>query len=133
MRAVVKLRFGDTLASDTAFKGQAFSMRRSSSLPKDGEGSKMAFLKEEHGHLQSLSSPILSKINDGFICFKDALTGKAKQKYTAFQVVEGGSSDMPVCIASASLSSPVRLQVLKKAQYMLAGNRTCRVSVWSAK
>lgn len=68
-------------------------MRRSSSLPKDGEGG-----KEEHGHLQSLSSPILSKINDGFVCFKDALTGKAKAKYTAFKIIEGkDTASKPLC------------------------------------
>lgn len=59
-------------------------MRRSSSLPKSDTVD-----KSEHGHLQSLSSPILSKINDGFVCFKDSLTGKAKSKFDAYHVFTG--------------------------------------------
>lgn len=67
------------------------SMRRSSSLPR-GED-----VKDEHGHLQSLSSPILSKINDGFVCFKAAITGKANDKYTAFYSFEGASRQLIHC------------------------------------
>lgn len=74
-------------------------MRRSSSLPPKSEN----VSEDEHGHLQSLSSPILSKINDGFICFKDALTGKAKDKYTSFYTFGGVFEDLVLCLATANV------------------------------
>ena len=69
------------------------SMRRSSSLLRGDDA------KDEHGHLQSLSSPILGKINDGFVCFKAAITGKANDKYTAFYTFEGASRQLIRCKA----------------------------------
>lgn len=50
---------------------------------------KLEYAPDEHGHLQSLSSPILSKINDGFKCFKEAVAGKGENINTAFHTIEG--------------------------------------------
>lgn len=67
-------------------------MPRAASLEKNGN-----LAKDEHGTLQSLSSPILSKIDNGFVCFKDAVTGKAEGKYTAFHTLDGMALLVSVC------------------------------------
>ena len=63
--------------------------RRSTSMKRTPLTSNTGNFIEAHGSLQSLCSPILSKVNQGFTCYKDVVTGHANAKYSAFHTREG--------------------------------------------
>jgi len=48
-------------------------------------------LGQEHGHLQDLSSPILSKIQEGFLYMRSCLIDDASDMFTGFGSLQGES------------------------------------------
>lgn len=58
-------------------------MKRTSLISNTGD------CVQAHGSLQSLCSPVLSKVNQGFTRYKEVVTGRASAKYTAFYTREG--------------------------------------------
>ena len=46
-------------------------------------------LGQDHGHLQDLSSPILSKIQEGFLYMRSCLVDDANDVFTRFGSLQG--------------------------------------------
>ena len=64
---------------------------------------------QDHGHLQDLSSPILSKIQEGFLYMRSCLVDDASDMFTRFGSLQGAlATNTRYVVASAAIMLSLR-------------------------